>query len=264
MYLQKGMWQGRQVVPAGWIAEASSIHSDNGDPQSGSDWTQGYGYQFWRCRHDAYRGDGAFGQFCVVMPQQDAVLAITSGVRDMQAVLDKLWQHLLPAMGPQPLPANAQAQGELCARLQSLSLPLSLPLPLSQGQATPLQSQPGLGKRYTLERNALSLESVELAPGAEGVTLVVRDARGEHHVPLGSGEWRRSRSDLRGRGEEPVAASGAWTAQDTYEVRICCYASEICFVLRFAFAGDDLGLEFDPNVSWGEPLVTAIHGRTRG
>ena len=49
-----------------------------------SDWDQGYGYQFWRCRHSAYRGDGAFGQYCIVMPEQDAVLAITSGVKDMQ------------------------------------------------------------------------------------------------------------------------------------------------------------------------------------
>jgi hypothetical protein len=161
-------------------------------------------------------------------------------------------------MSPQPLPANPQAQGELCAALESLVLPPALP------QAQQISAEAWMGRRYTLERNDLALEQVELAQGAEGTTLIVRDARGEHHVPLGFGEWRRSRSDLRGRGEEPVAASGAWTAPDTYEVRICCYASEICFVLRFAFAGDDLGLEFDPNVSWGEPLVTAIHGHTRG
>ena len=57
---------------------------DNAD-DSVNDWAQGYGYQFWRCRHNVYRGDGAFGQFCIVMPDQDAVLAITSGVEIMQS-----------------------------------------------------------------------------------------------------------------------------------------------------------------------------------
>jgi hypothetical protein len=44
----------------------------------GIDWQQGYGFQFWRCTHNAYRGDGAAGQLCVVIPDQDAVIAITA------------------------------------------------------------------------------------------------------------------------------------------------------------------------------------------
>jgi hypothetical protein len=115
-----------------------------------------------------------------------------------------------------------------------------------------------------LERNDLALEQVELAWGAEGVTLTLGDERGEHQVPLGSGEWRMSRGDLRGRGDEPLAASGALTAKDAYEARICLYASEIGYVLRLAFAGDELRLEVDPNVAWGEPQVAAITGRAKG
>ena len=44
----------------------------------GPDWRQGYGFQFWRCTHNAFRGDGADGQFCVVIPDKDAVIAITA------------------------------------------------------------------------------------------------------------------------------------------------------------------------------------------
>src|SRR5579883_1127539 len=97
LYLQKGRWNDKPVVPAGWVAEATARQTANGSNPA-SDWDQGYGYQFWRCRHGAYRGDGAFGQYCVVMPEQDAVVAITSGVRDMQAVLNLVWDKLLPAM----------------------------------------------------------------------------------------------------------------------------------------------------------------------
>jgi len=50
-----------------------------------NDWMQGYGYQFWRSRNNAFRGDGAFGQYIIVMPEKDAVIAITSEPRTCRA-----------------------------------------------------------------------------------------------------------------------------------------------------------------------------------
>mgnify|MGYP001009161796 CR=1 FL=1 len=96
LYLQKGKWQGKQLVPETWVEAATARQTATGsDPKS--DWDQGYGYQFWRCRHNVYRGDGAFGQYCIVLPQHDAVIAITSGVKDMQSVLNLVGERLLPA-----------------------------------------------------------------------------------------------------------------------------------------------------------------------
>src|SRR5207248_10834950 len=113
--------KGRPRVPATWVAHATSRSISTGTAER-SDWSEGSGYQFWRCRHGAYRGDGAFGQFCVVMPEQDAVLAITSGVGDMQAVLNAAWDHLLPGLQPQPL-ATSAASEELRRKLASLCVP---------------------------------------------------------------------------------------------------------------------------------------------
>ena len=121
MFLQKGMWQGHQIVPAAWVEEATAKHIDNGDDPK-NDWNQGYGYQFWRAQHNAYRGDGAFGQYCVVLPDQDAVVAITSGLGNMQEPLDLIWKHLLPAMGDAALPADDAAHAALEARLGSLGI----------------------------------------------------------------------------------------------------------------------------------------------
>jgi CubicO group peptidase (beta-lactamase class C family) len=93
--LQRGQWDGRQVVPAAWIDDATAAHADNGNrPGEPVDWQQGYGYQFWRSQHRAYRGDGAFGQFVVVMPHQDAVFVMTGGYDDMQVPLGHLWTLL--------------------------------------------------------------------------------------------------------------------------------------------------------------------------
>ena len=58
LYLQKGQWQGKQLVPAAWVEAATSRQMSNGSRPT-SDWDQGYGYQFWRSRHGFYRGDGA-------------------------------------------------------------------------------------------------------------------------------------------------------------------------------------------------------------
>ncbi len=254
MYLQKGLWEGKRILSEAWIAEATSAHSDNSNTQTNPDWTVGYGYQFWRCQHDAYRGDGAFGQYCIVMPDQDAVLAINSGVRDMQVVLDKVWAHLLPAMQPNALPANPQGYGALRDKLSSLSLPLPEGQPSSPGAAR------WWGKPYRLEGNEMKLESVALKAGAEGSTLIARDEHGEHTIQVGSGTWLRGTSDLRGRGDEPVAASGAWTSEDTYEVSICYYEGEFCSTVRFHYSDDALELVIEPNISWGTPTAMTITG----
>ncbi|MFD4957273.1 serine hydrolase domain-containing protein [Microbacterium sp. NPDC058389] len=100
LLLQRGTWRGRQLVSAAWIDEATAWQVANG--QGESDWNQGYGFQFWRCRHGAYRGDGAFGQYVVVLPEHDAVVAITGGLPDMQQPLDALWAELLPAFDAVP------------------------------------------------------------------------------------------------------------------------------------------------------------------
>jgi CubicO group peptidase (beta-lactamase class C family) len=98
LYLRRGHLDDSVVVPEEWVAEATSRQVPNGDPTAPSDWSQGYGYQFWQCRNGAYRGDGLGGQFCIVMPKQDAVLVITADLVDMQQELDVLWNHLLPAL----------------------------------------------------------------------------------------------------------------------------------------------------------------------
>lgn len=95
LYLQDGEWQGEPVLSPEWVAEATRPHVAT--PAGQPDWSQGYGLQFWRSRH-GYRGDGAYGQFMLVLPEADAVVAITGQSPDMQAVLDDVWTHLLPAL----------------------------------------------------------------------------------------------------------------------------------------------------------------------
>jgi len=107
-FLQKGKWNGVQLLPESWIDEATASHiaslpagvkkEDLKIKPKESDWLQGYGYQMWRCRNNGYRADGANGQFIVVLPEKDAVIVTTANIGDMQAELNLIWKYLLPAM----------------------------------------------------------------------------------------------------------------------------------------------------------------------
>ena len=251
MYLQKGMWQGQRILSEAWVAEATQATSDNSNTQTNPDWVVGYGYQFWRCRHNGYRGDGAFGQYCLILPEQEVVLAMIGGVRDMQVILDKVWEHLLPALQSEPLPANPPAYAALGDKLAKLALPLA------EGQpSSPLAAQVS-GKTFHLEDSELQLASVALEFGEEQSKLIVRDGRGEYAIQIGYGAWQSGHS---GYSDEPVAACGAWTAVNTYEIRLCYTTRVYCPILRFHFADDKLQLEVDPNVFWGLAYTRTING----
>ncbi len=105
LFLRKGVWNGGQLLPEGWVEEASTSKIASGpagheaDRAPDNDWSQGYGYQMWRCSPTGvYRADGARGQYIIVIPDRDAVVAITSNTDDMPGEIALVWQHILPAL----------------------------------------------------------------------------------------------------------------------------------------------------------------------
>jgi CubicO group peptidase (beta-lactamase class C family) len=254
LYLQKGQWHGKQLVPSGWIEEATARQVSNGSNPH-SDWERGYGYQFWRCRHGAYRGDGMYGQFCVVLPEQDAVVAITAGTSDLQGVLNLIWDELLPAMQPvetqpvamqpAPLPDNPQAQRHLLDTLAGLSVRQP------EGFATSLDATSldatWTNKKFHFPDNEQNLQSIELEVNADGsdTTLVLALDGIEQRIACGSGCWQRGRASYGSFTNQPVAASGAWSADGVYTARLCFYETANSFTLTLRPSGDELHLDAD-------------------
>jgi CubicO group peptidase (beta-lactamase class C family) len=116
LYLQKGKWKGKQLIPEKWVEQATSKQVPNDqEPHSkiGIDWWQGYGFQFWRCTHESFRGDGAQGQLCVVIPDKDVVVVITAETGSFQAEMNAIWEKLFPAFEPRALPDDAATQEKL-------------------------------------------------------------------------------------------------------------------------------------------------------
>ena len=252
LYLQKGKWDGKQIVPEAWVGAATALQTSNGSSPK-SDWDQGYGYQFWRSRHGAYRGDGAFGQYCVVLPEQDAVIVITSGVKDMQAVLNLVWEKLLPAIKPAPLPADGEAAKALGRTLKGLSMRPQ------EGSGAPAK---GMGKTYTFPANERKIEAIRLEAGDDGaVTLVVRSEGSERRIACGRGSWRKGRMAWGQIVEQPAAASGAWGDDDTFKAKICFYETPFTITLALKFSGDRLLCDTASNVGFGPTGQAQLVGK---
>ena len=72
LYLNKGVYNGRRILSENWIKAATKVWSDT-STNGTQDWTSGYGFQFWKNFRDGFRGDGAFGQLCMVFPSKNNI-----------------------------------------------------------------------------------------------------------------------------------------------------------------------------------------------
>lgn len=181
-----GRWGERQLIPRDYVrlATRQQVETAPGD----ADYRRGYGYQTWISRH-GFHGDGSFGQLCVVVPAHDLVVAMTGAHSRSQAVLDAIWDCLLPGLDH---PATARDDERLADRLRRLSLE-----PI-HGAAAP-------------ERSAE-------AKLADGTTVAVDPVDGGWRLRIGPdllieaghGTWRESAPLGR-----PAVTMGAWQG-DTF------------------------------------------------
>ena len=200
----------RQLLDPTWLATATSAQTDNSNQQN-PDWRLGYGYQFWMGRH-GYRGDGAYGQLCVVLPDHDALVVVTGASPNIQAILDLIWDILLPAFGDQVLPADAGAADALADRLAGLTL-------TPVGSAA-WQPQPVPEPTINPEQNRDPVQVITIEPGDGTVVLTIDHGdravgaplrpTTDRSVPLeitcGLGHWRANTITL---GDHTLACAGS-------------------------------------------------------
>ena len=246
LYLQRGRWDGVQLIPEQWVAEATSAQVAS-PRQPGPDWQQGYGFQFWMSRH-GYRGDGAFGQFCVILPGHDTVVVTTACTLQMQAVLDAMWAHLLPGLGA-ATPYDGTAHDRLTARLGGLALPACQadPAPADwaawAGQTFPVAAQAGGGARP-------AVSSVTVAPGPAGWQLSLGEPANSITFPFHAGAWAVSAPAGAHGGTIPVAACGGWSG-GTLRAEVIFLETPHRMDLTCSLAGGQAG------ASWRVPPLAA-------
>jgi CubicO group peptidase (beta-lactamase class C family) len=216
LYLQKGMWNEIQVLPAAWVEEATTVKiiQHPGLEQAkkdSSDWEQGYCYQIWRCRHNAFRADGAFGQFIIMMPEQDVVIAIQAETPDMQNEINLVWGYLLPAIKKSKIPADDKALYTLKAKLSTLAIKPN------SGSFTAFTENKKLNKYFVLEPNDNQIGSVTIQITDSICHFIMNTGVDTYNLYYGAGYWKTGQTNKPG----PSLVSAAkenWALLSPYKI----------------------------------------------
>lgn len=274
LLLQKGVWNGKQIVPAVWIDEATrtqiaSNSSKPNRPKEEDDWAQGYGYQFWRCRPGGYRGDGAFGQFCMVMPDHDAVIAITSESFSMQNSMNLVWEHLLAAIDKSKtsLPSDPATHSELSAKLKALRLD-----PPVVNAMSPLANRIS-GREFILDTNEFQAKSIQLLFDDKVCTMIVNYGASKHQVSCGINKWVEQKNEKKGTPfplfgssnvPSPLAGSVTWAKDTTLIMTLRMMEGAHANGLTFAFTDNHVTIKFHSSISQNNPNATDKRADLKG
>lgn len=210
LILEGGKFGGKQLIPEDYIREASSMQNDNSMNQN-PDWKCGYGYQFWISQH-GFRGDGACGQYALILPEQDMAIATTAGLRNMQDILTVIWENLLPGVSD-ILPENPEEHGKLTEVLRRLEIPFI------QGDIT-ARCAPFTWK---LGENAAGISSVSLDCGKDRCTLKFENGNGTETITAGFGFLCDNLVKLQDSLPRRGAARAAWLPDGTLQIQISYY-----------------------------------------
>jgi len=251
LFLQNGTWKGQEILPKSWINEARSLkilqNPDASEEETAkSDWIQGYAYQLWRSRHASYRADGAYGQYILVLPEQEAVIAITSKTSNLQGLLDEVWEHILPAFDHA---SSSQKDKELQFKLEMLS------------------HSPSIGVENRAMENLLSGKNIALGENEEKINfhldfksdelmLNVIDGQKKYSLTIGHEQWvpgsterkqpylvAQAKNALSGLAPFKIFSSYYWDDFQTLVVDIKYIESPHTETLRLAFDGEKVSLE---------------------
>ncbi len=271
-YLQNGAWNGQQILPAAWIKEATSFKIQQSAAEGAdleklkktSDWHQGYCYQFWRCRHNAFRGDGAFGQYMIVLPDQEAVIAITCETANMQDELNLVWDHLLPALQDTALPEDREAQAQLRRQLASLALPLPT------ARASSPTAHKVSGKTFQIEPNDEGARSVSFRFSGPAFRFFLTDGNGQYAVHCGLGKWVDGECTMPGTPPKitvgdlrpcKIAASARWKDDNTLEMIWRYYETTHHDTVTCHFEGTNVTVQFLNSIPSHPETRPVLRGR---
>lgn len=212
LLLQGGRWGDAQLVPADFVADCRRAQISNAGRSASPDWQQGYGYHMWMSRHRSQRADGAFGQFALVLPEADAVVACTAQVMEMQTQLDLIWEHLLPAFGSAD--SDPSRDRELASRLARLSTATIQPSGYHRPDPVELPLTSATGPY------ADRVERIRIEPLRGGSRLVITVSGITHAFDVPDGQWADGSLPGLHTPYPEVCVSAGWVTEQDYHADI--------------------------------------------
>lgn len=219
--LQRGMWEGRQLIDPAYIDEATARQIATSTKVNKLDSNVGYGYQFWRLRNNAYACIGTGAQLIVVLPDEDIVWVTTGNALQGDAdyeeypeIIHLFWNQIYPHISKNPLPENPEALASLQKRLESLELYLPA------GRQSSPREQEISGNRYTFSENDSHIRSLSFRFEADTLRLAVELPGTVWEIEAGRNDWRHQDFPL---APDDGWAKFVWVDEDTLVCEANCH-----------------------------------------
>lgn len=282
LYADGGVWEGERILAEDYVKLATSKQNDSATERAvnppAEDNFVGYGFQIWMCRpKGVYRADGAMGQFTIVFPERDMLLAITenasgsTGGAMPQKALDTIWEWLdsLPRAETESLPEDPEASAHLARRMQMLALPAPRRSPES-----PLQEKIN-GSTYAVTDGYFALADAGMVRfmsgedrpgGAKALSLTFAEnactltclVDGKPQSLTAAMDGTRLRNELPGM-PSIALCSGCWEADNVFRLRLRMVETCNETSITFTFSGDQAQVETCSNhVFAGKAQVTHL------
>ncbi len=250
--LNKGEFNGRQIIDRTFMEEAVKKQSDNdlmGDISLFNN--SGYGYLIWKTHESGFSLIGMGDQLAICDIDKDFIFVITSD-NQASSVSRALIFHevlrLIDSIKNEPIVENEKALKELSDYLESRKIFIQ------EGADTSSKAADVSGVKYALSDNTLKISDVTLTlNGDKGIFAFTKNEK-EHTLSFGIGEniktefslGMRTDKSCMGKNAEgafTTYASGAWTEENKFSIKaqiIDNYFGQI--VIHLCFKGDDLSM----------------------
>lgn len=178
LYLNRGMWNGRRLLSEEWIDAASSKQTQNG-PHQWIDWKSGYGYQFWMSSRGGYRGDGAFGQYCFILPDRGIVAAALCEADNLQNAVDVVHEMALELFEKPFGEGDIETLAEAFYAMPETKTPIF-----------------DLPRYFKIEENPFGITYLKLDTVEKDFVFAVSDGFSLMNIRCGNGVWRHNRASF--------------------------------------------------------------------
>jgi hypothetical protein len=190
------------------------------------------------------------------MPDQDAVVAITSESPDMGDEINLVWKYILPALKAEALPENAEAATRLKQKLETLSLD---PPPAQDSRPASINSG-----EYSLVENERKFSKI-IFEFRDSLCEVLIEADGkEYRHEFGAGKWIEDRTDRPGPSltgpvkitdTYNVAGAYSWKDSNTLELVLRYIESPHHETITCKFDGDNLDMKVAASQAFGRSSI---------
>ena len=249
LHAQKGLWNGRRLLPEAWVADATRSQGDGG-----------YGYH-WVVRDDgSFAALGVFVQMVLVFPQAGATLAIMGAMEQSSRILPLIDRYFPAAFKDGPI-AGAAADESLRTRLART------------GEAKPMVSGAGVrpdagGHWYLAEPNEGGITALRCDFAENRCLFRLCDAEGEHQIAAALEGWLEGETDMPGRDlhhgyslpSARVVAGARWLDEATLEMTWIFVETAFRDTVTLRFEGNRMTHDRRVNVNsaaLSQPTVTA-------